>query len=147
MNKLKYTLYFTQLLLSIENNNNIQDVCLKLNKELENQNDEVILIFLSQFTNNTIKLFKFNELNQVEQYTGKLQDWLKQIPCLLSYIDIHQYALLIQYIIISRIYFPEADPYFKNNYLNTLLNNTTFFCIKDKIVFFIYFQFIGEVNI
>ena len=95
MNKLKYTLYFTQLLLSIENNNNIQDVCLKLNKELENQNDEVILIFLSQFTNNTIKLFKFNELNQVEQYTGKLQDWLKQIPCLLSYIDIHQYALLI----------------------------------------------------
>ena len=54
MNKLKYTLYFTQLLLSIENNNNIQDVCLKLNKELENQNDEVILIFLSQFTNNTI---------------------------------------------------------------------------------------------
>ena len=140
MNKLKYTLYFTQLLLSIENNNNdIQDICLKLNKELENQNDEVILIFLSQFTNNTIKLFKFNELNQVEQYTGKLQDWLKQIPCLLSYIDIHQYALLIQYIIISRIYFPEADPYFKNNYLNTLLNNIDL--IKNntiKIVFLNY---------
>ena len=41
MNELKYTLYFTQLLLSIENNNNnIQDVCLKLNKELEDlEND------------------------------------------------------------------------------------------------------------
>lgn len=119
----KYNLYFMQLLLSINNNENIDEKINKLNSLIENQDEDFLLMFLSQFTNNTIKLFNFNKIEQVEKYIGNLQVWLNNFSCLKNIIDIHTYSFLIQYIIISRIYYPEMDEYFKDQFLNNLIDN------------------------
>lgn len=123
MNEIKYNLYFSQLLSSIKDNKDTIDLCQKINNELEKSIDECKIIFLSQFTDNTIKLFNFDKIQQVEQYIGNLQKWLNQIPCLSSIVDIHAYSFIIQYVIISKIYFPEIDLCFKNNFLNQILDN------------------------
>ena len=77
MNELKYNLYFAQLLLNIKEGRDIEKSCEDINKELTTMsNDENKIIFLSQFTNNTIKMFKFDTIQEVEDYIHNLQNWL-----------------------------------------------------------------------
>lgn len=123
MDEFKYNIYFTQLLINIKNNKDISQLCQNIDEELSKTVPECKLIFLSQFTNNTIKLFNFHEISQVNTYIGQLQGWLEQFSCIQSLIDIHYYALMIQYIIITRLYFPEMDLCFKNASLNQILDN------------------------
>lgn len=123
MDEFKYNIYFTQLLINIKNNKDISQLCKNIDEELNKTMPECKLVFLSQFTNNTIKLFKFNEISQVNTYIGQLQGWLEQFTCLQSLIDIHYYALMIQYVIITRIYFSEMDLCFKDISLNQILDN------------------------
>ena len=124
MNELKYNLYFAQLLLNIKEGRDIEKSCEDINKELTTMsNDENKIIFLSQFTNNTIKMFKFDTIQEVENYIHNLQNWLNQIPCITSFIDIFQYSYMIQFIIMSKNYYPEIDLYCKDNILNSILDN------------------------
>ena len=124
MNELKYNLYFAQLLLNIKEGRDIEKSCEDINKELTTMsNDENKIIFLSQFTNNTIKMFKFDTIQEVEDYIHNLQNWLNQIPCIASFIDILQYSYMIQFIIMSKNYYPEIDLYCKDNILNSILDN------------------------
>ena len=124
MNELKYNLYFTQLLIAIQENKDITELCKKIDKELNTTTEEDCkIIFLSQFTNNTIKLFKFDTIQEVENYIHNLQNWLNQIPCIASFIDIFQYSYIIQFIIMSKNYYPEIDLYCKDNILNSILDN------------------------
>ena len=96
MNELKYNLYFAQLLLNIKEGKDIEKSCEDINKELTTMsNDENKIIFLSQFTNNTIKMFKFDTIQEVEDYIHNLQNWLNQIPCIASFIDIFQYSYIL----------------------------------------------------
>ena len=100
MNELKYNIYFTQLLIAIQENKDITEFCKKIDKELNTATEEDCkIIFLSQFTNNTIKLFKFDTIQEVENYIHNLQNWLNQIPCITSFIDVFQYSYIIQFII------------------------------------------------
>ena len=58
MNELKYNLYFTQLLSNIKEQKEIKTLCENINKELcSSEENDCKIIFLSQFTDNTIKLF------------------------------------------------------------------------------------------
>ena len=124
MNELKYNLYFAQLLLNIKEGRDIEKSCEDINKELTTMsNDENKIIFLSQFTNNTIKMFKCDTIQEVENYIHNLQNWLNQIPCITSFIDIFQYSYIIQFIIMSKNYYPEIDLYCKDNILNSILDN------------------------
>ena len=124
MNELKYNIYFTQLLIAIQENKDITEFCKKIDKELNNATEEDCkIIFLSQFTNNTIKLFKFDTIQEVEDYIHNLQNWLNQIPCIASFIDIPQYSYMIQFIIMSKNYYPEIDLCCKDNILNSILDN------------------------
>lgn len=123
MNEIKYNLYFSQLLSNIKSNKDTVDLCQKINNELDKSIEECKIVFLSQFTDNTIKLFKFDEIQQLEQYISNLQKWLNQIPCLSTIINTHAYSFMIQYVIISKIYFPEMDLCFKDNLLNQILDN------------------------
>ena len=47
MNELKYNLYFTQFLLNIKENKDIEKVCENINEELSISTDESKIIFLS----------------------------------------------------------------------------------------------------
>ena len=124
MNELKYNLYFTQLLIAIQENKDITEFCKKIDKELNTTTEEDCkIIFLSQFTNNTIKLFKFDTIQEVENYIHNLQNWLNQISCIASFIDIFQYSYIIQFIIMSKNYYPEIDLCCKDNILNSILDN------------------------
>ena len=124
MNELKYNIYFTQLLIAIQENKDITEFCKKIDKELNNATEEDCkIIFLSQFTNNTIKLFKFDTIQEVQNYIHNLQNWLNQIPCIASFIDILQYSYMIQFIIMSKNYYPEIDLCCKDNILNSILDN------------------------
>ena len=103
MNELKYNLYFTQLLSNIKEQKEIKTLCENINKELcSSEENDCKIIFLSQFTDNTIKLFQFNTIQEVEDYTRCLQKWLDLIPCMESLIDTFQYSLMIKYIILSK---------------------------------------------
>lgn len=124
MNELKYNLYFAQLLLNIKEGRDIEKSCENINKELTTMsNDENKIIFLSQFTNNTIKMFKFDTIQEIEQYIHNLRDWLNKIPCLVSFIDIFQYSLMIQFIIMSKNYYPDINIYCKDEVVNCILDN------------------------
>lgn len=124
MNELKYNLYFTQLLLSIKEQKEIETLCENINKELcSSEENDCKIIFLSQFTDNTIKLFQFNTVQEVEDYTRCLQTWLDLIPCIGSWIDTFQYSLMIKYIILSKKYYQEIDNYSKDTLLNSILND------------------------
>ena len=124
MNELKYNLYFTQLLLSIKEQKEIETLCENINKELcSSEENDCKIIFLSQFTDNTIKLFQFNTIQEVEDYTRCLQTWLDLIPCIRSWIDTFQYSLMIKYIILSKKYYQEIDNYSKDTLLNSILND------------------------
>ena len=124
MNELKYNIYFTQLLIAIQENKDITEFCKKIDKELNDTvGEDCKIIFLSQFTNNTIKLFKFDTMQEVENYIHNLQNWLNQIPCITSFIDIFQYSYMIQFIIMSKNYYPEIDLCCKDNILNSILDN------------------------
>ena len=123
MNELKYNLYFTQLLLNIKEQKEIKTLCENINKELSSsEENDCKIIFLSQFTDNTIKLFQFNTIQEVEDYTRCLQKWLDLIPCMKSLIDTFQYSLMIKYIILSKKYYQEIDNYSKDTLLNSILN-------------------------
>lgn len=124
MNELKYNLYFTQLLLNIKEQKEIKTFCENINKELcSSEENDCKIIFLSQFTDNTIKLFQFNTIQEVEDYTRCLQKWLDLIPCMGSLIDTFQYSLMIKYIILSKRYYQEIDNYSKDTLLNSILND------------------------
>lgn len=124
MNELKYNLYFTQLLLNIKEQKEIKTLCENINKELSSsEENDCKIIFLSQFTDNTIKLFQFNTIQEVEDYTRCLQKWLDLIPCMKSLIDTFQYSLMIKYIILSKKYYQEIDNYSKDTLLNSILND------------------------
>lgn len=124
MNELKYNIYFIQLLIAIQENKDITESCKKIDKELNTATEEDCkIVFLSQFTNNTIKLFKFDTIQEVENYIHNLQNWLNQIPCIASFIDILQYSYMIQFIIMSKNYYPEIDLCCKDNILNSILDN------------------------
>ena len=124
MNELKYNLYFTQLLLNIIEQKEIKTLCENINKELSSsEENDCKIIFLSQFTDNTIKLFQFNTIQEVEDYTRCLQKWLDLIPCMKSLIDTFQYSLMIKYIILSKKYYQEIDNYSKDTLLNSILND------------------------
>ena len=135
MNELKYNLYFAQLLLNIKEGRDIEKSCEDINEELTTtSNDENKIIFLSQFTNNTIKMFKFDTIQEVEQYIHNLRDWLNKIPCLVSFIDIFQYSLMIQFIIMSKNYYPDINIYCKDEVVNCILDNLDkiYNNLKDK---------------
>ena len=124
MNELKYNLYFTQLLLNIKEQKEIKTLCENINKELSSsEENDCKIIFLSQFTDNTIKLFQFNTIQEVEDYTRCLQKWLDLIPCIKSLIDTFQYSLMIKYIILSKKYYQGIDNYSKDTLLNSILND------------------------
>ena len=124
MNELKYNLYFTQLLLNIKEQKEIKTLCENINKELSSsEENDCKIIFLSQFTDNTIKLFQFNTIQEVEDYTRCLQKWFDLIPCMKSLIDTFQYSLMIKYIILSKKYYQEIDNYSKDTLLNSILND------------------------
>ena len=123
MNELKYNLYFTQLLLNIKENKDIEKVCENINEELSISTDESKIIFLSQFTNNTIKMFKFDTIQEIEKYIHSLREWLNKIPCIVSFIDIFQYSLMIQFIIMSKNYYADINIYCKDEVLNCILDN------------------------
>lgn len=123
MNELKYNLYFTQFLLNIKENKDIEKVCKNINEELSISTDESKIIFLSQFTNNTIKMFKFDTIQEIEKYIHNLREWLNKIPCIVSFIDIFQYSLMIQFIIMSKNYYADINIYCKDEVLNCILDN------------------------
>lgn len=124
MNELKYNLYFTQLLLNIKEQKEIKTLCENINKELcSSEENDCKIIFLSQFTDNTIKLFQFNTIQEIEDYIYCLQKWLDLIPCMTSLIDTFQYSLMIKYIILSKKYYYEIDNYSKDALLNSILND------------------------
>lgn len=132
MDLFKYNLYLTQLLLAINNNKDINNEVIKLNSLLENFDENSLLMFLSQFTNNTIKLFNFNKIEQVEEYVGNFQTWLNNFSCLKNIIDVHTYSFLVQYIIITKIYYSEMDEYFKDQFLNNIIDNIN--NIPNKVI-------------
>ena len=75
MNELKYNLYFTQLLLNIKEQKEIKTLCENINKELSSsEENDCKIIFLSQFTDNTIKLFQFNTIQEVAEHIKTICD-------------------------------------------------------------------------
>lgn len=138
MNELKYNLYFTQLLSNIKEQKEIKTLCENINKELcSSEENDCKIIFLSQFTDNTIKLFQFSTIQEVEDYTRCLQKWLDLIPCMESLIDTFQYSLMIKYIILSKRYYQEIDNYSKDTLLNSILNDLNKISIPAVILPFL----------